>query len=84
MPDLVDELQRLITLAGAEPEAATGQFDVLVAIHGRLVLAEALTAVAPEIVAEALAAIPRSGPDRRRGRAPRLLLSPANAHSRAG
>lgn len=51
MADVVFELQGLITLAGTDPDTAAARFDHLVARHGRAAMAEALAAVAPEVVA---------------------------------
>lgn len=58
MADVVFEVQDLITLAGSDPDGAAEQFDRLVAQHGRARLAEALTAVAPDVVAASLAGQP--------------------------
>lgn len=52
---MVTELQELITLAGTDPDTAAERFDLLVDRHGRVALAQALTAVAPTVVAETLA-----------------------------
>lgn len=58
MADVVFEMQDLITLAGTDPDGAAEHFDRLVVRHGRVVLAEALTAVAPDVVAASLAGRP--------------------------
>lgn len=63
MANVVTEMQSVITLAGTDPDAAADRFDLLVARHGRIALAGALKAIAPEVIAESLAGRPMSPPN---------------------
>jgi hypothetical protein len=51
MAELEQALQRLLVLAGRDLHRACAQFDVLVALHGRAVMARALQDAAGEELA---------------------------------